>query len=234
MKPLCFLILISLTAPCFGEGLQTSLDAIAANQGRIASEVARGDLTVRIVDEEGAVLNTIAQSITLYLKRPDKIKIVVTSAEGTSIVITQIKDTLSQKINGGAVTTKKVTPDTDVFQRYLGYGIEHMADYFTVVASRPAAGTTEYELVPNAGRKDLDRYVVRIDNTTGMLVYEAYMNQNIKTLEIEKSYIKKDSVFVLRKMSLRTTQQGMKMETVFDYKTIEANIAIPEKEFELQ
>ena len=55
-----------------------------------------------------------------------------------------------------------------------------------------------------------------------------------QSVEIFKEYKGINDIQVLKKLTLITHQQAIKMETIFDYKAIDLNTKILDKEFELQ
>ena len=218
------------------QSFKNILDNIADNQSKIKTEIALGELTVNMYDEDDKEMQSIKKEITLYLKYPNKIKIMITSNEdNASLIMTQIGDVISQKAGSSTqIIKRKVTNESDLFKKYLGYDIEKILEGFNVSNGKLISDDIfEYELKPSNSLISVDKYIMRIDKTIGMNVYDSYYYNNEKAVEIFKDYEKIKDIYVLKKLRLLTSRDGIKVETIFDYKTIDLNTKILDKEFDL-
>jgi len=67
-----------------------------------------------------------------------------------------------------------------------------------------------------------------------MDIYSSYIINGERSVEIFKEFENHDSVNILKKLKLITYKDKIKIETIFDYKAIDVNKTVLDKEFELQ
>jgi hypothetical protein len=231
------LSIIVMAAPAVSaETLQEYLNKIAGNAAKIKTEIAIGTMNVRLTNEKNEVINNISKDLTLYLKSPNMIKIMIAAGtENSDVTITQVGNVFNQRVGStGPVVTKTVNEQSDLFQKYLGFGIEKILTRFHVTSEKTLDDSIiEYVLLPNDSSFVIEKYVLRINKTTGMNVYESYYSKGKQVVEILKEYFDKDGIFALKKMTLRTRQSNMIMENIFEYRTIDLNMKLLDKEFEM-
>jgi hypothetical protein len=235
-KSMLVLLIILNALLIYGETLQEILNQIVENQNKIKTEVSVGSLIINIYDENNKKMQSNVQDLTLYLKQPNKIKVIVKSqTDSSGMTLVQIGDNYVQKIHAtNQIIRKKSSENSDLFKKYLGLGIDKILKGFNIKDIKLLANNIdEYELVPINSLNSINKYLLRIDKNIKMNTYETFFYNEKQTVEIFKEYEKIDNIQALKKMTVITGSNSMKVETIFLYKTINLNTQILDKEFDL-
>lgn len=225
----------------FAQELDELLEKYNANQKKIETFIARGVSTSRIFRSDGSVLRTIESPMSLFLKRPNKLKLITESPAKTTFV--QHGDYVTQKIEGqgGAITTK-ADEKTNLLNFYFGQDIPGYQGNNQIVEKETVIieGKTLYRFKINISGGDmsvaigdeLDSVEVYF-NEDGMVTKTVLLSGEKAVITSEVSYVQKKDVFVPKTIITSTATEGTRMESAIIYTTVNVNIDILDREFNI-
>lgn len=233
------LLLTAMVSSLFAQDLDVLLEKFNENQKKIETFIGRGSSTTKIMGSSGDVIKTIKTTMSIFLKRPNKLKLITDQPVQTTFV--QQGDYVTQKIagQGGAVTTK-ADERTNFLQFYFGQDIPGYQSGDQVIESETVVidGKTLYRFKIAVDAEDDDMpeginldFVETYFNTDGMVEKTVLYDNNKAVITSKTVYIEKEGIFLPLTLTSTTQTGGTTMESVIHYTSVNVNIEILDKEF---
>ena len=219
------------------------IEANQANQQKIDTLLAMGTHQVTILGPGGNVVTQQTNDIELYLKHPDMLKIVISGT--ISGIIVQKGELLTQKMGESAAVTTAAGDDMDLFANYFGGDLsaeleaQNIVSRETVVVDGETLYKFIYKLEPGSNLQEMFSEIAfdRMDlyfNRDGMVVRQVLYNGETVVMQMDKVYIEKDGIFLLKQIKTSMNTMGMTMENTIEYTALSVNTEIKDKVFEIR
>jgi outer membrane lipoprotein-sorting protein len=206
----------------------------------------QGTSTIKMKDSVGNVTNEMKSNITIYMKQPNLIKIILDSP--VKSIIVQKDNLLKMKIEGSnQILTQKVSDSNDLFKQYYQQGTDEIIENTLVEKSelvqilgkklykfriRYAQGATTQTINNVKLPFTADYYDMYFDEA-GRLVKNIIFSHGKEMVHADMEYINRNGIFVMNKISSTSTVENMVLESIVEYTMLSVNTLIQDKEFEL-
>lgn len=200
-------------------------------------------MVMKMSNSKGTISEN-SSSILLYLKRPDLLKLEVTSPMKTIII--QKGDYITQKVGTNPAITTKVTQTNDIARSFFAYNTPSI-DKTPKILSQDTfseGNNTLYSFVIDIKNQaptginlpqnqNFDKQKI-VFNSSGMIVRQIMYGDDKELFRTENKYIIKEGIYILKSMTTIMETNGMTITSIITYDKVNVNTPISDKEFQLK
>jgi outer membrane lipoprotein-sorting protein len=244
-KNLSLIIIFSTCYALFSTELEQVSQAFLRNQKKVQTLMARGTVTVKMLDSQGETKMEKKQELVIYMKQPDKFKLEIQKPQAITIVqkgnlLTQKRPTTSP--NQPTHITAKVPAAADLFKKYFNYGLEEQLQKAQLISTQTVVEIdgkkyTVFRLQPlesAAKTKFKIDYYDLYFNDQKLLTKNVVFSNDREKMVTEIDYIQKENIWLAQKVTTTTFAQNNHIVNIIEYSSLDPNTQILAKEFDLR
>ena len=233
---MCAGILVGLCGIASAQDFRSYVDRYVQNQEAIETIIARGTVEMEMMNGDGEVLTRTDSAMTVYMKRPDMVRMEITSPMAMSMV--QRGDLISQRMDGGGVVSTRAEEGSNMAENFFGAQIRDLlaaaavveSSYTTIDDERVARFVTRVDGEDTAGFGRSELYF----DDTGMLRRSTIRGYDGIDVSISFTYGQYNGVFVAERTETVLRSADTTTTTVTQYSAVDVNTPISDQEFDLQ